>query len=403
MFCGGQGIYVYNLSNALAAQGHEVHVLAGPPLPRVPEGVRLHVVDNLNLYGKKPSELIEYPLPTLLSPLNFMEWAATRVGMFPEMLTFSVRAFKVLKTLLGKHRFHVIHDNQSLGYGLLLMRGLGIPLVATIHHPLVIDRGEHLQRAAGLKEKFKRFIYYPMMMQHIVARGADRVIAVSRSSAEEIIKTFHVRPDRLRVVYNGVDTVKFSPSPDAMPDESNRIIFVGNTDDRKKGFIYLLEAMQAIGDSVKLTVVNGADRRPLIARKLARRMGLLDRIEFLSGISDERLVEEYRKASVAVVPSTYEGFGFPAAEAMSCGVPVVVAEAGALPEVVGREGAGILVAPKEPSAIAGAVQAILKDEMLSRRLREGGRRRILDQFSWRRAASETVGVYQEAISAYHKL
>ncbi|MFQ6111428.1 MAG: glycosyltransferase family 4 protein, partial [Nitrospinota bacterium] len=362
MFCGGQGIYIYNLSKALAALRHEVHLLSGPPLPRKAEAVRMHVVENLNLYSKRTTELAAYPLSTLLSPLNFMEYAVAKVGSLPEMLTFSIRAFQALKTLHKRHGFHVIHDNQSLGYGLLLMKRLGIPLVATIHHPLPIDREEHLRQAVGLREKFKRVIYYPAIMQHIVARRVDRVIAVSHSSAEEIIRAFQVSREKLRVVYDGIDTVKFSPPESAKPEQDERLIFVGNTDDRKKGFVYLLKAMRMMGDSVRLTVVNGADNNPLTARELAHRFGLSHRIDFLSGISDERLVEEYRRASVAVVPSTYEGFGFPAAEAMSCGIPVVATEAGALPEVVGRDGAAILVAPKQPRAIAEAVQSILNDE-----------------------------------------
>lgn len=407
MYCGGQGIYIYNLSKALAAQGHEVHLLAGPPLPRKPDGVYMHAVDNLNLYGKRTTELARHPISTLLSPLNFMEFAASRLGVLPEMFTFSIRAFQLLKKLLKRHSFHVIHDNQSLGYGLLLIKELGVPLVATIHHPLPIDREEHLCQAVGFKEKFKRTVYYPVMMQHIVSRYVDRVIAVSHSSAERIAKVFRVSPDRIRVVYNGVDTVKFSPGPAcggaADVDKDERLIFVGNTGDRKKGFVYLLEAMQMMGDDIRLTVVNGADRRPHVTRKLVARFGLRNRIDFLSGISEERLVEEYRRASLAVVPSTYEGFGFPAAEAMSCGVPVVAAGAGALPEVVGNDGAGILVPPREPKAIAQAVQSVLREETLRRDLSRRGRQRIEEKFSWSRAASETVEVYQEAASAHRKL
>ncbi len=403
MYCGGQGIYIYNLSKALVELGHEVHILAGPPLPGKPDGVHLHVVDNLNMYGVPTAELAEYPASTLLSPLNFLEFAATRVGVLPEMFTFSIRAYLLLKTLLKRYRFDVVHDNQSLGYGLLLMRGLGIPLVATIHHPLSIDREEHLCQAGRFREKFKRIIYYPVIMQHVVAGYVDRVIAVSHSSAEKIAEVFRVDSGAIRVVYNGVDTVKFSPARGDGPHSNKRLIFVGNTDDRKKGFLYLAEALRMLGDNVGLTVVNGADRKPRRSWRLVESLGISHQVEFLSGIDDQKLVEEYRRASVAVVPSTYEGFGFPAAEAMSCGVPVVAADAGALPEVVGNDGAAILVPPKKPVAIAEAVQSIFDDETLRCRLSERGRRRIEEEFSWSRAAEETVKVYGEAINAYHKL
>jgi len=103
-------------------------------------------------------------------------------------------------------------------------------------------------------------------------------------------------------------------------------------------------------------------------------------------------------AEICVVPSIYEGFGLPAAEAMSCQLPVVSTSGGALPEVVGRDGdSGIIVPPADPAAIASAVERLLEDENLRRQMGEAGRKRIEQNFTWEQAARETLEVYREVL------
>jgi glycosyltransferase involved in cell wall biosynthesis len=236
-------------------------------------------------------------------------------------------------------------------------------------------------------------------MQRIVAQRLDRVINVSQASAQETQCVFKIPQSKLRVVYNGIDTQTFRKQ-DGVLKEPNSLIMVGNTEDRKKGILYLLQAMQILKDGVKikLTIV---DRKPpdtLYAPQLVREFGLEDRVTFSGRLDVAELVRCYSAAEIAITPSLYEGFGFPPAEAMSCGLPVITTRGGALPEVVGEDGeAGILVPPADPRSLAAAIKQLLANEPLRRKMGEAGRKRIERLFTWEEAAKKTVEVYQEVL------
>jgi len=396
MYCGGQGYYVYYLAKALRNLGHEVHIMAGPPYPLAPDGVKLHELEGLNLYETKALSSLEDPI-RMLNLLNFYEVVAKHVGMFPEIFTFSMRAYLKLRELNPSVKFDVVHDNQTLGYGLLMMKGLGVPVVATIHHPIPIDMKADLAQARRFASKFKRIIFYSFaVMQGVVSKRMDRVITVSKSSADDVMRIFHVPQSKVRIVHNGIDIDIFK-KVDHVEKEPNRVIVVANTEDRKKGVIYLLKAIQLLKDDtdVKLTIVDRIGEHTKYAPRLVRELGLEDRVTFTGRLSTEELVRHYSTAEVAVTASLYEGFGLPCAEAMSCGTPVIATKAGALPEVVGNGSAGVLVPAEDPVALAGAIKRLLSDKPLRQRLGQAGRKRIEEAFSWEDAAKRTLEIYKE--------
>jgi glycosyltransferase involved in cell wall biosynthesis len=180
----------------------------------------------------------------------------------------------------------------------------------------------------------------------------------------------------------------------------NSLIFVGNSEDRKKGLLYLLQALRHLPESVSLTVVDGGAPQRSFAPMLTEKYGIVQRVHFTGKIGPGDLVRRYCSAEIAVVPSLYEGFGFPAAEAMACELPVVSSTAGALPEVVGEDGAGILVPPRNAPALGQAIQRLLEDPDLRRQMGQAGRRRVTTLFTWENAARQMVEVYQEAIDAH---
>jgi glycosyltransferase involved in cell wall biosynthesis len=399
MYCGGQGIYVYYLAKALHQLGHEVHVMSGPPYPSMPEGVKLHELEGLNLYETQALSSLRDPF-RIFDPINFYEVVATHVGMFPEIFTFSMRAYFKLRELAPTVKFDVVHDNQTLGFGLLLMRSMGVPVVATIHHPIPIDMKADLAQARRFSSKFRRAIFYSfIIMQNIVSPRVDRVITVSESSAEDTARIFHVPKSKIRVVHNGIDTEVFKRI-DHVKKEPNNILMVGNTEDRKKGVIYLLQAMRMLKEEqfdVKLTIVDRKGDHTKYAPKLVHEFSLEDRVIFTGRLSTEELVRHYSAAEVAVTASLYEGFGLPCAEAMSCSTPVIATKAGALPEVVNHGRAGLLVPPEDPSALAVAIKQLLSNQSLRQRLGEAGRKRIEEAFSWEDAAKKTLEVYKEVV------
>jgi glycosyltransferase involved in cell wall biosynthesis len=403
-YCGGQGVYLYYLSRELHRLGHEVDLIVGPPYPDVPEGVRVHYLESLNLYdrrhdGKSPLSP-EKPF-RLLSPFNLYEFAGNKLGMFPEMLTFSLKAYLKIRELLPTHRYDVIHDNQSLGYGLLLIKTLQIPVVATIHHPLPIDTRADLAQETSIWKKLRQLLLYPPLMQGIVARRLDRIVTDSQSSSIEVSREFRIPQNRIRMVYPGIDTNLFrnvDGSGVELEKGLGRIIMVGRTSDRKKGILFLLQALRLLKKdnvALKLTVVDEIERNDTYALDLVKEYGIEDMVDFTGRVTTEQLVRQYSASQIAITPSVYEGFGLPAAEAMACEVPVVATKAGALPEVVEDGISGILVPSQDPQALSNIIKRLLKDESLRRRMGTEGRRRVTQCFSWEQTARQIIDVYEE--------
>lgn len=395
MYCGGQGVYTYYLSRELQRLGHEVHLIVGPPYPLIPEGVVEHRVQNMNFF--------EFGFPKqdpfkVFTPLNLYELAGTRLGMFTEMFSFGFRSYNKLRRLLRNHRFDIIHDNQTLAYGVLMMKAFEIPIVATVHHPLPLDRETDLAYMESIHDRIHRMLFYPFIMQHLVVRMMDRVITVSESAAEETRNAFRIPREKLRVIYNGIDLDMFR-GLDGERKERGRLIVVANSSDRKKGVVYLLRALQLLREEmdVKLTIVDRGAPDNEYTPALVRRYGLDSSVTFTGRLSIEELVRHYVRAEVAVVPSLYEGFSIPAAEAMACSVPLVATTAGALTEVVENEKSGILVPPRDANALAKAISRLLKDESLRRAMGAEGRRRVENNFTWEKAARKTLEVYQEVL------
>jgi glycosyltransferase involved in cell wall biosynthesis len=395
-YCGGQGVYLYFLSRELARMGHSPTILVGPPDPWPMPWARTFPVESLNLWGVRKNFLPPVSPWRIFRPLNFFEFAATRFGFFPEMLIFSVRALRALGKIFPREGFQVFHDVQSLGYGLLLVKRFRRPLVTTVHHPLTIDFQHSLERDRNFKEKYYTVVFYPLGMQGRVIRRCDRVLTSSRETARQIEEAFRVSRDRIRNVANGLDTEFFRPG-NGTPRGSQRVLFVGNTDDPKKGARYLLQALTLLPEKVNLTIVDEGGPAKTYAPDLVQKLGIFRRVTFTGKLSPENLRREYHSAQVTVVPSLYEGFGLPAAESMACGTPVVATSAGALPEVVGEDGAGILVPPRNAKALAMAIRQVLEDRGQRERMAKAGRERVENLFSWRKVAERTVEVYRELL------
>ena len=393
--CGGQGVYVKRISRILTEFGHEVHVVSGPPYPELDPGVPLHRLPSLDLYN--PENLFRIPkFSELRSLINILEWLDVSTGGFPEPLTFGLRAYKFFRQC--PIPFDIIHDNQCLSYGLLGVRRLGFPMVATIHHPITYDlNAELLQEKRWWKRLKIRRWYSFVGMQVKVARKLSHIITVSERSKEDTADSFHIPLQRFRVVQNGIDTDLFRPLPQ-VKREKNRLIVTNSADSPIKGVRYLLEALASIVKKrdVTLTVIGNPKKNGVI-EGLVRDLNLWKHIEFAGRIEDSEFPYYYARSTLAVISSIYEGFGFPAGEAMACGTPVVSTTGGALPEVVGD--AGVLVPPADSSAMEKALLDLLDNPEKQDKLSRAGYERIHQNFTWKHAAEKIVAVYQEAIHA----
>ena len=395
---GGQGVYIKNLSRALTGLGHRVDVIAGPPATlELDPGIAVHRMPYLDLYDASDP----FRIPTrieLSDPVNLMEWLGVATMGFPEPFTFGLRAWSFLRK--NGHRYDIIHDNQSLSYGVWAV-SRSVPSVATIHHPITVDLKIAMAASRPFWEKFKQLRWYAFIpMQKQVARRLHRIITVSECARRDIVSAFGIRKERCVTVPNGIDTQLFKPLPGVRRDPA-RVIVTNSADTPLKGLGHLLTAVDRLrrqGRTVRLVVIGAPKKNGVIERQL-RALDLGALVTFTGRVSDAELVHQYASASIAVVPSEYEGFGLPVGEAMACGVPVVSSTGGALPEVVGE--AGILVPPADPPALAAAIIGLLDAPSKAEALGWEGYRRVQQQFSWEQAARKTVTVYRETINAYH--
>jgi glycosyltransferase involved in cell wall biosynthesis len=403
MQCGGQGIYLWFLARELVRLGHHVDVLVGPPWPDpMPFAGAVERIPNEMFWGKwflrDWKNLLPRPDPLrVFGPLHFYEFAAARLGFLPEPFAFSVRAFRALaRRLRAGQRYDLVHDVQSLGYGLLGIRALGLPVVTTVHHPLSVDRQTSFQRDRTLREALGTFEFYPVEMQGFVARRLERVFTSSNVSARRIERDFGVRSERLAMVANGLDTELFSPDP-ALAREPAQLLCVARASDPNKGVRTLIAALARLPASVTLTLVDDLASE---AKRWAHVAGCAGRLTLTGRIETHALVQLYRRATLVVVPSRFEGFGLPAAEAMACGTPVVASEAGALPEVVGTGGGGVLVPPDSPEALAKAITSLLEQPDARRALSERARSRIEAAYAWPRVAERTAAEYRRVVTEH---
>lgn len=397
--CGGQGVYVRHLSRELAALGHHVEVFSGQPYPELdtvelPGTLTLRPLPSLDLY--RDEDPFRTPgLREFRDLIDVLEVATMWTAGFPEPLTFSLRASRALAERRGE--FDVVHDNQSLGYGLLGVERTGLPLVTTVHHPITVDRRHEIAAAPSILRKLSLWRWYGFTrMQARVARRLETLITVSESSAADIVRDFGVRRDRVHVIPVGVDTDVFAPP--TLPRVPGRIVAVSSSDSPMKGARVLLEAVAKLRTErdVELVVVGRPRADGPVARAVDE-LGIAEAVRFVTGLPDPALAELFGSAEVAVVPSLYEGFSIPAVEAMACATPLVASRGGALPEVVGD--CGVLVEPGNPSDLAAALGDLLDDDERRRHLGAAGRRRVEEHFTWRAMAARTADLYDRAIAS----
>ncbi len=393
--CGGQGVYVRHLGRELVALGHQVEVFSGQPYPDLDPGVGLTAVPSLDLY-REPDPFRTPGPAEIRDVVDLLEVATMWTAGFPEPLTFSLRVARELRGRLAD--FDVVHDNQTLGYGMLALQRSGIPMVTTIHHPITFDRRVELAATTGVRRLALRRWYGFLAMQGRVARRTRHVLTVSQSSARDISADFKVDPGRISVVPLGADTEVFAP-PQA-PRVPGRLVAMASADTPLKGVATLLEAFAKLRTErdVELVLVS----RPAPGgptERLVDSLAVGDSVRFVHGLPDRDLAGLLGSAEVACVPSLYEGFSLPAVESMACGTPLVASRAGALPEVVGEGGAcGQLVAPGDPEELAGALAALLDDPDRRQAMGAAGRRRAVERFGWAAVARGTVDVYARAVA-----
>lgn len=391
-FGGGQGVYLKYLSKALVDAGHKVDVISGPPYPHLDPRVRLIELPSLDLFENGLGSL---RFEHLRSWTNIIEWTSKLTGGFAEPYTFGRRAVKYLKQ--HGHNYDLVHDNQSLSYGMLRLQEMGIPLVTTLHHPITNDLRIALKAARSWHERLLIRRWHSFLsMQKKVVKKLHNIVTVSDCSRQDIAADFGIQPAGISLVHNGIDTDEFRPLPDIVR-RPRMLMATASADAPLKGLRYLLKAYARLLENypdLELLLVSKLQPGGKTER-LVKSLGIADNVKFVSGISTQQMVRYYAEATIAVVPSVYEGFGLPAGEAMACGVPVISSDGGALPEVVGD--AGVIVAAKSVKALEHAIAKLLEDPERRAQLSVAGRERMAEEFCWQVCAKQMTQYYEQVL------
>ncbi len=260
-----------------------------------------------------------------------------------------------------------------------------VKLVVTLHDSAFITYPKSVS---------KFFYYYYKYTIPRVLKIADRVITISEFSKTEIIKNYPFVKDKIKVVYNGIDTEKFYQSKNQ--DKEKYLLFVGSLNPRKN-IINLIKAFEKIvsKEEIKLKIVGkfsdiyslSKDEQEVL--QIAKKN---NRIIFLENVEDKQLVKLYQNALVFVFPSIYEGFGLPPLEAMACGTPVIASNIASLVEVCGDS--ALYIEPFNIDDIANKIDLLLEDINLQNQLIKNGFKRV-EKFTWEKSAKEHLKVFEK--------
>lgn len=376
---GGLAQHVYDLTNALAESGVEVHLITsggkGAPAHEQAGGVNVYRVE-----------------PYRVSSPDFVTWVAQ----------FNVALLERAIPLLTENGdFHMLHAHDWLvAYAARAIKHAGqLPLVVTIH-------ATEYGRNNGLHNDTQRHI---SDIEWWLTYEAWRVIVCSHYMEGEIKNVFQIPQDKVAVIPNGVDadnytsrSRKASRDQYAAPDE--KIIFYVGRLVREKGVQVLLDAAPHILTYHPQTKFVIAGKGPFLEplKRQAAALGIANRVYFTGYIDDDLRNNLYSWADVAVFPSLYEPFGIVALEAMAARTPVVVADSGGLGEIVRHGEDGLLTYSGNSHSLAQNILAIIKQPKLSEKLKENAYRRVISEFNWNNIARQTTEVYRNVAEAHRR-
>ncbi|BAS27225.1 glycosyl transferase family 1 [Limnochorda pilosa] len=391
---GGQNVYVRELARHLGKKGVVVDVFThwdDPDRPQVEypfDGVRVIRL----AAGKKgyvPKDRLLRHVPAFVSELGQMVRRDRRVGSFD--------------------RYHLIHSHYWISgrVGRLLKARTGLPQVHT-SHSLGLDKIEHQPRAVDPSR---------LEEERAVVTHADAVVATSPPEVERLVEGYGAPRERIRVIPCGVDPDVFRPRPGQLPPgrepEELTLFFAGRFVPQKGvdvlgcAFARLargwrgkpLRLVLAGGDGPRVPVADWSPQRRLL-EQILRAGGVRDRVTFLGPVDQERLSLWFHAADVVAVPSRYESFGMVALEALASGAAVVASKVGGLSHTVKHGVSGLHVPPVDDEALAAALERLLSDEALRRRLRRGALRQVRREYAWQRIAAAMDALYQEVGTAW---
>jgi glycogen synthase len=343
-------------------------------------------------------------------------------GQFLESLRYKKLLDPLYRNLImtgsaGKADLVHCHTWYTYLAGCLMKQIMGIPLVITAHslEPLRPWKKEQLGDA----------YHATSWLEKTALENSDGVIAVSEAMKSDMVSIYHIDPDKVRVIYNGIDIERFKKieNPEILikygiDPQKPYVLFVGRIT-HQKGIIHFVEAIPRLEKGTQVVLCAGAPDTDEIDRKMRQKVDeakslFENNIVWINEcVSENDLVPLYSHASIFICPSVYEPFGIINLEAMACETPVVASAVGGIKEVVKDGETGILVpfeslengdgGPKDPEKfsrdLADAINSLLQSPERIKKMASASRKRVEDLFSWKNIAKQTMGFYREVIEA----
>jgi 1,4-alpha-glucan branching enzyme len=375
----GPAYHVKGLSKALCGLGCEVYIYVLEPKKgdRVINGIHVHYQHrNVNPFTD---------IPFVQSYLRFLA------------------SLGEINSLCRKYAINIVHGQCPSSYLYGLLRRDVLPFVVTLHAtsfgelvsyfgmPIsCINKNVVLNALGELWESFPALIKY---------KRVDKVIAVSRSIAEEAVRFYNLPREKVVAIHNGIDLSFFANLRPKKEIEEHMVLSVGRLIWRK-GYKYLIDAMPHVLSeypNAKLVIVGYGEQEVPLQRRV-KKLGIDDSVIFLGNVSREKLYSLYQAAEVYVQPSLYEPFGITILEAMSMRKPVIATCVGGIPEIIKNGVDGLLVEPKNSLELADAIMRVFSDSALRSRLGSNARKRVERDFTWETVAKKTLKLYTDLLN-----
>lgn len=371
----GPGGCLYHLSKALATIGCEVHILAPKyTIERdLGRGVTLHYYNNPiknNLFGKS--------------------W-----------LSFSFFSIPQIRHLCSSYGIEIVHGHSPTTFAYSCLRDQKVPFVVSAH-------GASFSEMSSFFRTPIKYLTFSSMLDGIAIQPtwayltnfeyqyADKVHAVSKAVAYELIRYNHIDSERIHVIPNGVNPVSSNN-----PIEENLILSVGRMVWRK-GFVYLINAMPSVledfPDAKLMIIGQGTYKQKLIEQ--IKILNLQNSVILHECMPQEELFKIYLKAHVYVQPSLYEPLGNTVLEAMASGKAIIATNVGGIPEMISHQNNGLLVAPYNSLQLASNIKLLLSDTNYAQKIGRNARATACNFFSWGCIAQKTLDFYNDSLGSY---
>jgi len=377
---GGEGKYTFTLAGALSALGHNVTVITGD------------ISGEIEDQKKYEFEIIRLPIKKSGLKLYF----------------FDKLAKKKIRDICNSRGIDIIHFTNDFMFLSISKKEVNLPLVSTIHHPWGAEREFYKTKTdyiGYLKYAYAKKIYYLEWLEKKMCKKSDKLIAVSRYTANYIINEYQIPPGKVTVIPNSVDIKNFHPKIDGneMRERLNLlysplVLYVGKLD-YHKGFNTLIESfVRVIGDipDAKLLIVGDGPMKKNI-EYLIDIFSLRDSVILAGRVSEEDLPKYYAASNLVVLPSLMEGFGIVLLEAMASGKPCIATNVGGTEDVVVDNETGLIIPPADPESLYKAILTLLLDNNLSIEFGNKGWHRVLKNFTKENIAEKTLNVYDQVL------